>query len=84
MLHPVLREISCTLVVPAGEAHLPKLKVDGVGLIAARSLAMREEEVRERIPGQWDAPAFQWCGSNDLVLRLDSLGRRTASWLGSD
>ena len=54
--------------LPAGEAQLPKLKVDGIGLVTACRLAVGEKEVVAGITWQRDAPSSGCWPYADLVL----------------
>jgi hypothetical protein len=54
--------------LPAGEAQLLQFKVDGVGLVAAGTLAVGQEEMRARIGWQRDGSCSGCWSSGDLVL----------------
>ena len=46
--HALLREVRGPVVVPHLEAHSLELEVDGVGLVAARALAMAERRDEDK------------------------------------
>jgi uncharacterized protein (TIGR03382 family) len=57
--------------LPAGEAQLLQFKVDGVGLVAASTLAVGEEEMRVRIGWQRDGSCSGcWPGGGLAPLLL--------------
>ena len=45
LAHALFGQICSTVIVPAGEPQLLKLKIDSIDLVTASALAMTEEEV---------------------------------------
>jgi hypothetical protein len=60
--------LSPPVVIPAREALLPQLEVDGVRLVTTGCLTVREKEVRQSTSWQRDSACFGW-------IRLMCVGR---------
>ena len=45
LAHALLAQICSTIIIPAAESQLLKLKVDSIHLVPTSALAMTEEEV---------------------------------------